>query len=128
MRNISEGKGIPIHESAIKMYRDFIYVKDVAKMMYILATEKTAHRIYNLSSNDSISILEFANRVTKILKHNIDPIIVKKPGNYPEIPLQAIDGFRFVNEFNFTFTSFNDAIIETYEAYCEKFNLPILGR
>jgi len=128
MRNISKGKGIPVHEHAIKMYRDFIYVTDVAKMMYILATTNTKHNIYNLSPNDSISILEFANRVTKALNHNIDPVIIKKPGNYPEIPFQSIDGSRFKEEFNFTFTSFEDAILKTYEAYCEKFNIPILGR
>jgi UDP-glucose 4-epimerase len=119
MRNINEGKGIPVQEHAVNIYRDFIYVKDVARMMYTLATQETQHGVYNLSSNDCVSILDFANRVTKSLNHDVEPIIVKKPGNYPEIPFQSIDGSRFNEEFNFEFTPFETAIQETYEAYCK---------
>ena len=77
MRNISEGKGIPVYEHAVKMYRDFIYVKDVAKMMYLLATKNTKHKIYNFSTNDPMSIIDFAKRVTTALDHDVEPIIVK---------------------------------------------------
>ncbi|WP_372742587.1 NAD-dependent epimerase/dehydratase family protein [Neptunomonas sp.] len=128
MRNISEGKGIPVYENAIKMYRDFIYVKDVAKMVFLLATTDTEHSIYNFSTNEPMSILQFAERVTAALNHNVDPTIIKKPGEFPEIPYQAIDGTRFVKEFNFRFTPFEEAVRETYEGYCEKSNLPVLGR
>ncbi len=120
MRNIADGKGIPVQQHAVNIQRNFIYVKDVAKMMYLLATEKTKHVIYNLSTNESVSILDLATHITKILKHNVDPIIVEKPGNYPEIPFQSIDGSRFVKEFNFTFTSFENAILETYKEYNEE--------
>ena len=128
MRNISEGKGIPVQSHAVDIRRDFIYIKDVAQMCYLLATEKTEHPIYNLSTNESISIMDFAKRVTKTLAHRVEPIIVEKPGVYPEIPYQSIDGTRFVEEFDFVFTPFDDAIQETYKEYCEKFNIPILGR
>ena len=128
MRNISEGRGIPVQSHAIDIHRNFIYIKDVARMCYLLATEDTKHDSYNLSTNESVSILDFANRVTKILNHDVEPDIVEKPGNYPEIPYQAIDGMRFVNEFGFEFTPFEEAITETYKEYCEKFNIPILGR
>ena len=128
MKNIADGKGIPVQEHAINIQRDFIYVKDVAKMMYLLATKNTKHSVYNLSPNESISILDFANRITRALDHDVDPIIVEKPGNYPEIPFQSIDGSRFVKEFNFTFTSFEAAILETYKEYNEKFNISVLGR
>ncbi len=128
MRNISEGIGIPVQSHAVGIHRDFIYIKDVVKMVYLLATEDTKHSAYNFSTNESISILDFAKRITKILGHEVDPIIVEKPGNYPEIPYQSIDGTRFMEEFKFEFTPFEDAIKETYEEYCEKFNIPILGR
>jgi len=128
LRAITSGKGVPVQQHAIDIHRDFIYIKDVAKMLYLLSTENTKHGVYNLSTNESMSILDFANRVTKTLNHDIDPEIVKKPGNYVEIPYQSIDGSRFIDEFNFEFTSFEDATLETYKEYCEKFNLPILGR
>lgn len=128
MRNISLGEGIPVQEHAINIHRDFIYVKDVAKMIYILSTGRTTYDVYNLSCNESISILKLAEKITDILEHTVKPIIVKKPGTYSEISYQAIYGSRFINEFNFKFTSFDVAIKETYKAYCEKFNLSILGR
>ena len=128
MRDISAGKGIPVQEHAVNIHRDFIYVEDVVEMLYILATKKTKHGVYNLSTNDPISISNLANRVTKILKHNVKPIIVKKPGTYAEIPYQAIDGSRFVDEFDYKFTSFEKAIKETYKDYNEKFNISVLGR
>lgn len=119
LRNISNNQGIPVHEHATKMYRDFIYVKDVAKMLYILATQETKHSVYNLSSNKAMSILEFAQRVTSILGHTIEPIIVPSPGKYVETQYQSIDGSRFNDEFDFKFTSFRDATLETYGDYCK---------
>ena len=124
LRHITSGEGIPVHEHATKMYRDFIYIKDVAKMMYILATQETKHGVYNFSTNESMSILEFAQRVTKALNYSVEPMIIKKPGEYPEIPYQSIDGSRFAEEFDFKFTSFEDATVETYNEYCKTFNLP----
>lgn len=118
MRNIAEGKGIPVQEHAVKIQRNFIYVRDVVKMMHLLATHDTDHQVYNFSTNKSFSILEFATSITRALNHSVDPIIVKKPGKYPEIPLQSIDGARFNNEFDFVFTPFETAIQETYKEYC----------
>ena len=117
MKCIREGKGIPVHEEGDNIFRDFIYVKDVAEMIYILATEKTKHQAYNLSSNSSISISNLAKNITKILKHDVGPITVKKPGNYKEIPYQSIDGTRFNQEFGYEFTPFETAIKETYDSY-----------
>lgn len=121
MHNVYEGKGIPVHENGDKIFRDFVYVKDVAEMLYILTINDTKHKIYNLSCNASISITKLAKNITKILNHNVSPITIKKPGNYVEIPYQSIDGSRFVDEFNYKFTSFEDAITETYEAYKKSF-------
>jgi len=128
MRYIFEGNGIPVQEHAINIYRDFIYINDVVMMLYILATKDTKHSVYNLSTNEPISISDLAKKITKILKHKTKPIIIPKPGTYVDIPYQAIDGSRFVNEFKFKFTPFKKAILETYKDYNEKFNLPILGR
>jgi nucleoside-diphosphate-sugar epimerase len=119
MRSINAGRGIEVHEHAIKMYRDFIYVTDVVRMMYILATQTPKSNVYNLSSNQMMSIIEIAERITKALNHPIDPIIVGKPGEYAEIPLQSIDGSKFVSEFGFEFTPFEQAIRETYQSYKE---------
>jgi UDP-glucose 4-epimerase len=127
MRAAIEGRGIPVQAHAVNMRRDFIYVKDVARMVYTLATEKTAHGIYNLSPNASMTIMELAKRITDVLGCP-DPVIVEKPGKYSEIAAQSIDGSRFVKEFGFEFTPPESAILETYAAYRQKLGLPVLGR
>ncbi len=119
MKNIHEGKGIPVHENGDKIFRDFLYIRDAATMLYILSSRDTKHKVYNFSSNTSISITKLAKEITKILKHNVSPVTIKKPGTYAEIPYQSIDGSRFVEEFNYKFTPFDKAILETYEAYKE---------
>jgi nucleoside-diphosphate-sugar epimerase len=117
MKNIFSNQGIPVHEHGDKIYRDFLYIKDAAEMLYILSANENKHNIYNFSSNSSISISKLAIEITRILNYTIDPVIIKKPGEYSEIPYQAIDGSRFIEEFNYQFTPFEIAIKETYEAY-----------
>ena len=119
MNNILNNKGIPVHEDGEKIYRDFLYIEDAAEMLYILSSNKTNHSVYNLSSNNSKSIAQLAKDITKALKHKVSPIIIKKPGTYAEIPYQSIDGSRFIEEFNYEFTPFNEAIKKTYDAYRE---------
>jgi nucleoside-diphosphate-sugar epimerase len=121
MRNIIQGKGISVHEDGDKIFRDFLYVKDAAEMLYILAAHNTKHKVYNFSSNSSISITNLAKDITKILNYNVSPVTIKKPGNYREIPYQSIDGSRFIEEFNYKFTPFDEAIKETYEKYKRAF-------
>lgn len=121
MRNVNQGIGIPVHEDGDKIFRDFLYVKDAAEMLYILSTNKTKHKVYNFSSNSAISITQLAKDITRILNHNVSPVTIKKPGNYREIPYQSIDGSRFIEEFNYKFTPFEVAIKETHEAYKKAF-------
>lgn len=120
MRSVKNGNPIEVHEHALNMYRDFLYIKDAVRMIYILATKNTNHSVYNLSSNKMMSILDVAENITKALNHNLPPLIVGKPGDYAEISLQSIDGSRFIDEFGFQFTPFDAAIIETYKSYMEQ--------
>lgn len=117
MRAINAGRGIEVHEHALNMYRDFIFVNDVVRMIYTLATVNPKYSVYNLSSNHMMSIIEMANRITSALGHTVPPVIVGRPGEYSEISLQSIDGARFIEEFDFAFTPFEDAIRDTYNAY-----------
>lgn len=120
MRSIDAGLGIEIHSHAMNMYREFIYIIDAVKMIYILSTQATEFKVYNLSPGKMMSIYDTVMEIVKALDYSIEPIIVEKPGEYAEIPLQSIDGSRFVNEFGFTFTSFEQAIRETYLSYKNK--------
>lgn len=113
--NLKRGEGIRIYESALEMKRDFVYVKDAASAIHKLATQSPKHNIYNISANDPMSIADVADRITSSLRINLPHTIVPKDGNFPEIPLQEIDGSRIMDEFGFTYTKFENAIQETWK-------------
>jgi nucleoside-diphosphate-sugar epimerase len=114
LENLKQGKGIRLYDTALKMKRDFIYVEDVAEALYLLATNDCKSSIYNISANDSYTILELCDKILKALDLNIYHDIVKKSNNFKEIPLQEIDGSLFRNEFNYEFTSFEEGIQKTW--------------
>jgi len=115
LNNLREGKGIRLYDTAIKMQRDFIYVKDVAEALYILATKQSEWSVYNLSTNNPISMLDLADKITSSLYFDIPHTIIRKQQNYAEIPTQSIDGSRFTKEFKFTYTNLEEGIRETWK-------------
>lgn len=114
---ISEGRGIPIYDHAKEMIRDFIYVKDLARAIYILATNENKYKVYNLSSNKKITILELAETINKVLNTNIPIEYIKTETNFKEIPEQSIDGTRFIEEYNFKYTSLEEMIKLTFQSF-----------
>lgn len=57
--------------------RDFIYVKDVAKAN-LLAIESDSEGIFNVSSNNSVSINELFKTIASILNKSLKPIYTEK--------------------------------------------------
>lgn len=115
LENLRNDTGIRLYSSALDMKRDFVYVKDVAEAIYLLATQSCKHNIYNISANESSTILQLCDKITDILGLDIPHEVVPKIGEFQEIPLQEIDGNRFKDEFQFSFTSFEDGIKETWD-------------
>lgn len=114
--NLKHGKGIRLYDTALEMKRDFVYVADAADAIYKLASQECKSDVYNISANEPMKIKDLADKIVNTLGLNIPHDIVKKEGDFAEIPLQEIDGNLFKEEFNFDFTSFEDAIKETWEA------------
>jgi nucleoside-diphosphate-sugar epimerase len=126
LENLKQGKGIRLYDTALEMKRDFIYVEDVAESIYLLATNKCNCHVYNMSANDSYTILELCDKILKALDLDIPHDIVKKSTDFREIPLQEIDGSRFRDEFNYKFTSFEEGIKKTWKLMNEKYNTTTL--
>jgi len=119
MLAIIKGEGIPIHESAKNMVRDFLYVKDAARMIRLLVEGDSRWGIYNLSRNEPMSIPDLANVISMAVGNMVPHRFIPKPGEYSEIPEQSINGSRFVDEFKFRFTPMSEAMIHTYLWYRE---------
>jgi nucleoside-diphosphate-sugar epimerase len=114
IRSLKDNIGIRLYENSLHMQRDFIYVEDVAKAIYKLATDYTNHYTYNLSTNSPISMLELADLILSVARKNIKHRVEPKISEYTEIPLQQIDGSRFSEEFKFTYTSLTDGLLSTW--------------
>ena len=71
---IKDGKA-PIIFGDGTQIRDFIYVKDIAKMNLIAMESNTANLLVNVGTGKSISILELANVMIKISGLKLEPIM-----------------------------------------------------
>jgi nucleoside-diphosphate-sugar epimerase len=114
LENLKQGKGIRLYDTALEMKRDFIYVEDVAEALYLLSMNNCKNDVYNISANDSYTILELCNIILNALNLNIPHDIVKKSTDFKEIPLQEINGGLFRNEFNYKFTPLKEGIEKTW--------------
>jgi nucleoside-diphosphate-sugar epimerase len=114
LNSILNGNGIVVYSSAVNMMRSFISIDDVVKMTYLLATENPKHKVYNLAVGIEMTILEFAERVNEILDYSVPPEIVPS-ANFKEIQKQSIYGDRFLKEFSYSPTSFEEIIKKSYK-------------
>lgn len=128
IKSIISEKRIPIQYDVQHVYKNFIYVRDVAQMIHILSTHKHHHTVYNLSTYQSMTIFDFTSFITKTLNSVFEPEIVNETDKRIFITFQNVDGSRFIDEYDFKPTPLETAIQETYKYYYEKSNLSILGR
>jgi UDP-glucuronate 4-epimerase len=59
-------------------YRDFTYINDVVKVLFLSAKMKTKGKIFNLSSSRPIKLISFIKKVKKILKKDIKIIFMPR--------------------------------------------------
>ena len=115
--SIIYNKPIPIHSDAVNAMRDYIYVKDVARMIALLLLTKPSHNVYNFSAGYNFTVSDLVERVKKVLTYSVPGRIIDKVGKYSEIPFQVIDGSRFTEEYDFKFTDFDTSIRESFEEF-----------
>ncbi len=97
-----------------EMLRDYIYVKDVAKMINTSYSVKNHFNEYNIGSGIGRSINDLINLLTNLT--NSKPTIINKdkPASYVET--SVLDNSRFLKEFgNFDLTSLEDGIERTLD-------------
>lgn len=116
-KSITQKKPIPLYENAVTSYREFVYVKDVAKSLQTLILEDPKEKVYNISPGECINIKDFVLKVLEITGCDIAPQVIKKDIEFNEIPYQSIEGSRFTKEFNFKFTDIDTVLKESYEDF-----------
>lgn len=113
IKSIYNNLPVIIYENSENALRDFVYVKDVAKAIVLLAMSNNKHKKYNISTTSSMSIRQFAEKILAIANSTVEMKIVKKDGDFSEIIHQSIDGSRFIEEFDFKFTSIEIIVQES---------------
>ncbi|MES2836966.1 MAG: NAD-dependent epimerase/dehydratase family protein [Bacteroidota bacterium] len=131
-QNTSKGLGIVntflekiISEKKINIFgdgstiRDYVYVEDVAKLLSLSihsATNKSS--IYNLSSNNALSINELVTITKKIIPETFE--VVYTETRQSDNPSIMLDNSKILADFpDFNFTEIEDGIYKTYTSLLE---------
>ena len=93
--------------------RNYIYIKDVVRAMSLLASDKlSSSQIFNLSSNDNLSINEILKIVNTILDRPLEIIFTESRNS--DLHRLEIDNTHFINSYqNFSFTNIKEGIKRT---------------
>ena len=136
-QNTSKGLGIIntflekiISEKQITIFgngesvRNYIYVKDVAKLLsFSLDSDLSGSNIYNLSSDDTLSINSLITLMQKIVPEKFE--ILYKESRQSDNPAIHPDNSKILRKFpQFKFTGLEEGITKTYQ-HIRKSTLPI---
>lgn len=102
---------ISINQNA---FFDYIYVKDLVKIIDRLIKNKVKHKFYNIGRGEAVDLLTIAKKILQLSGKNLQ-IIVKRPGLNKEY---TCDVSRFLSEFpDFQYTDFSQSLKELFEYY-----------
>ncbi len=78
MRDGLWGKPLMIHGDGTTM-RSYCYAADLTAMLWKILLQSPIGRVYNVGSDESISILELANKVVSFLDAPVETVVMLKP-------------------------------------------------
>ena len=100
--------------------RNYVYVKDVAKLLsFSLSSDMNQSHIFNLASNDTVSINELINILRTVTGHDIR--ILKENERGSDNPTIDVDNTKLMAAYpGFRFTPINEGIQQTYHHVKQK--------
>jgi UDP-glucose 4-epimerase len=95
--------------------RNYVYVKDVAELLALsLDTPPLQSHVYNLSTNDTLSINTLINLMRPLVSEKFE--IIYKEIRQSDNPTIDLDNSKILNTFpQFKFTSIEEGISKTYQ-------------
>jgi nucleoside-diphosphate-sugar epimerase len=117
MMALAKQTQIPLYKHAEEMERDFLYVKDLVDMVYLLSTTNPKYHVYNTSMTSPWKIKDLVASICDVLGEPRPLNSIDCGRTFTEIPIQQIDGTRFVEEYGFNFTNFDVSMRETFAYY-----------
>lgn len=99
--------------------RDYVFIEDVAKLLSLsLHTKSNKSNIYNLSSNNALSINELVSITKKIIPETFE--VIYTATRQSDNPSILLDNSKILTDFpDFEFTKIEDGILKTYNSLLE---------
>ncbi len=96
------------------VFFDYIYVRDLARIIDCFIEKKAKHKIYNIGSGKQIDLLTIAKKILELSDKDL-PITVKNSGLNKEY---TCDVSRFLSEFpDFRHTGLEESLKELFDYY-----------
>lgn len=113
IENILDKKQIHIFGNGENI-RNYVYVKDVSELLsYSLFTDINESTIYNIASNDSISINDLISKIKSVVTENFE--IVNENKRQSDNTTIDLDNTKILKDNpSFKFTNIHDGIFQTY--------------
>jgi UDP-glucose 4-epimerase len=114
LEKIIQGKTLQVFGTG-ENKRNYIFVKDVAQLLaYSASATQQESGIYNIASNDSISINDVLTNIKTVIQQDV--IVDFSPSRESDNSAILLDNARILSRFpNFQFTELQDGIAQTYE-------------
>lgn len=114
LENIIQKKDITVYGNG-ETIRNYIYIKDVVSFLLTsLSSDLYKSNIYNLSSDDNLSINNLLEVIKSNVKEKFNVIYINQRNS--DNPYIVLDNDKIKSEFsNIKFTPINDGIVECYK-------------
>jgi UDP-glucose 4-epimerase len=121
LRQIAVGEPV-IQLGDGSMVRDYVFVKDLVRMIVSIVGEATRHRLYNLGSGSGLSVREVLDSLRRVTEVEFDVEMRPKPPTF--VDNVVLDTSRFAEEFGEPqLTALDDGVAETWKEILEP-NVP----
>jgi len=111
-----------IHHETIEIWgdgeviRDYIYIDDVCEMIYSLIDYTGDEEVFNISSNEGISLNVIIEEIKKL---GLDPDVIYKESRSVDVPKVVLDNSKIKSVHQMKIKTFREGIEEYYKYLCE---------
>lgn len=99
-----------------EVVRDYIYIDDVCEMIYSLLNYTGDEEIFNISSNEGISLNQIIQEIKML---GLDPKVIYKDSRSVDVPKVVLDNSKIETVHQMKIRTFNEGIKEYYKYLCE---------
>lgn len=99
-----------------EVVRDYVYIDDVCEMIYSLIDYNGNEEVFNISSNEGISLNVIIQELKKL---GLEPNVVYKESRSVDVPKVVLDNTKIKSIHKMSIKTFRNGIEEYYKYLCE---------